>query len=337
MSAVGSMASPIAIGFVFPILGGILVGSRFYIRYHQNVDFAYDDWMSLGAWICTTCSCASLLAGVFKMAFGMEPVSLPEMVTEQERILAHVTGSLDIFWIAAIFLTKLTIMTLYRRIFIGKIFIICSNALIGLTIVWFLFAVSSWLFYCGLHLKQNFEGGWLVCPLWGFEIQFGVFVLNSVIDLCILVLPVRSVSMLQMKTQKKIHLLVVFLLGGFSFVAGIINTVVQIVYLTNDSRVASGSNRHLYQGSSLLFSNWPAIEIGVGLITCNLPSAFQEMNHTISKLFRRMFTIPWAKVDAAAAVVPLRSNAAADGVWVDIPLDDLDSRGRGRGGEVQRS
>ncbi|EHK97507.1 hypothetical protein M7I_6715 [Glarea lozoyensis 74030] len=90
----------------------------------------------------------------------------------------------------------------------------CCNALIGLTIVWFLFAVSSWLFYCGLHLKQNFEGGWLVCPLWGFEIQFGVFVLNSVIDLCILVLPVRSVSMLQMKTQKKIHLLVVFLLGG---------------------------------------------------------------------------------------------------------------------------
>jgi hypothetical protein len=50
-----------------------------------------------------------------------------------------------------------------------------------------------------------------------------------------------------------------------------------------------------------------------------------------------MFTIPWAKVDAAVAVVPLRSNAGADGVWEDIPLEDLDNRGRSRGREVHRS
>jgi len=101
-----------------------------------------------------------------------------------------------------------------------------------------------------------------------------------------------------------------------AFIAGLNNTIIQLVYLARPSLAESGSGanffqgtfslsfpffnqlffNHLFnppsyfqpffpfskvqtfstslsnQGSSLLFSDWSAIEIGVGLIACNLPS-----------------------------------------------------------------
>jgi uncharacterized membrane protein len=91
------------------------------------------------------------------------------------------------------FLIKLTVLFFYRRIFLGKWFNICSWSLIGLSVVWFVYAVLSWLLYCGTRFKEDFEGGWLVCPLWGFEIQMGVFALDSFIDFFLLLLPIPFV------------------------------------------------------------------------------------------------------------------------------------------------
>jgi hypothetical protein len=91
-------------------------------------------------------------------------------------------------------LIKLTVFFFYRRIFIGKWFNVCSLFLIALSVVWFVYAILSWLFYCGTHFKEDVEGGWPVCPLWGFEIQMGVFALDSFIDFCLLVLPMPFVS-----------------------------------------------------------------------------------------------------------------------------------------------
>ena len=93
------------------------------------------------------------------------------------------------------FLIKLIMLFFYRRIFnvMGRGFNICNWVFIWLSVVWFIYAVLSWLFYCGTHFKENFEGGWLVCPKWGFEIQMGVFALDSFIDLGLLIMPIPFV------------------------------------------------------------------------------------------------------------------------------------------------
>ncbi len=92
------------------------------------------------------------------------------------------------------FLIKLIMLFFYRRIFIGPRFNTCNWILIALSAVWFVYAIISWLFYCGTDFKANFEGGWLTCARWGFEIQMGVFAMDSFIDLCLLLLPIPFVS-----------------------------------------------------------------------------------------------------------------------------------------------
>lgn len=92
------------------------------------------------------------------------------------------------------FLIKLIMLLFYRRIFVGRIFNVCNWALIALSCIWFVFAVASWLFYCGTHFKEDVEGPWDVCPQWGFVIQMGVFALDSFIDFCLVVLPIPFVS-----------------------------------------------------------------------------------------------------------------------------------------------
>lgn len=82
----------------------------------------------------------------------------------------------------------------YRRIFVGTIFNICNWALVGLSVLWIIYAVISWLFYCGTNFEANFEGGWSVCPLWGFQVQMGVFALDSFIDFILVILPIPFVS-----------------------------------------------------------------------------------------------------------------------------------------------
>ena len=98
------------------------------------------------------------------------------------------------FWIASNTFIKLSILFFYRRIFRGRSFSICNWTLVGLTVLWLVYAFVSWLLFCGTHIHANFEGSWDICDHWGFEIQTGVFCLDSLIDFFILALPVPLVS-----------------------------------------------------------------------------------------------------------------------------------------------
>lgn len=104
------------------------------------------------------------------------------------------TGAIVIFWIASNTFIKLTVLFFYRRVFIGRVFNICNWTLIGLTFLWLVYAFLSWILYCGANIQANFEGGWAACGYWGFDIQMGVFGLDSFIDLFLLILPIPFVS-----------------------------------------------------------------------------------------------------------------------------------------------
>ena len=107
---------------------------------------------------------------------------------------SQVLGALAIFWAFANALIKLSILFFYRRVFVGRVFNICSWTLIGLSIFWLVYDTVCWLLYCGTDLHANFEGPWDECPLWAFQIQIPVFALDSFVDLCVIILPVPFVS-----------------------------------------------------------------------------------------------------------------------------------------------
>lgn len=91
--------------------------------------------------------------------------------------------------------------------------------------------------------------------------------------------------------------------------AGLNNTVIQLVYLINPAATSSNS----FQGSSLLFSDWPAIEIGIGLIACNIPSLSFKILNTLPSAMRRGFNLSWTGIRHAAAILTLRSSRAGSG------------------------
>ncbi|KUI73763.1 hypothetical protein VM1G_09580 [Cytospora mali] len=317
MSGIATTRSALAIGFCFPIIDGILVGLRFYTRRHLKTDLQADDWLCIPAWVALPIdiSCTTLIKslGVFKGAYGDAAVTDPEHVTEQEHTLAQVLAALVIFWMGANFCVKLIMLFFYRRIFVGRVFNICNWILIGLSVIWFVYAILSWLLYCGKNLEANFEGGWLVCPLWGFDIQMGVFALDSFIDLCLLVLPIPFVWRLQLDLKRKIAITIVFIIGGFAFVAGLNNTIVQLVYLTEPSLAAEGGGANFFQGSSLLFSNWPAIEVGVGLLASNLPHLSFRLARAFAQSLPRVLRISLDSLRNAAAAISLQSPRHSQG------------------------
>ena len=107
-----------------------------------------------------------------------------------------------IFYITASALIKLSILFFYRRIFVGRKFNVSSWIVISLTLVWFVYGFLAWILYCGSNVHANFEGGWSTCDAWGFDMQPGVFLLDSVIDLCLLLLPIPFVSILPVPLPK---------------------------------------------------------------------------------------------------------------------------------------
>ncbi|KAI1094215.1 hypothetical protein F5B19DRAFT_70398 [Rostrohypoxylon terebratum] len=308
MSSVGTPQSAIAVGFAFPIIDGILVGLRFYTRQKLKTARQLDDWLCIPAWFCLTGCCASLLAGVYKGAFTDQ--SSPE----QEHILAQITAALVILWMGANFLVKLIMLFFYRRIFVGQIFNIFNWILIALSVVWFIYAVLSWFLYCGTDLEADFEGGWSVCPLWGFQIQMGVFALDSFIDFCLLILPIPFVWHILLDLKRKIAVSVVFLLGGFAFVAGLNNTIIQLVNLTNPALAESDSGANFFQGSGILFSNWPTIEIGVGLLASNLPHLSFRFARAVKESLPHALRVSLDSLrHAAAAAISISSGRNSSG------------------------
>jgi hypothetical protein len=105
----------------------------------------------------------------------------------------QVTGVILFFYLVSTPLIKLSIIYFYRRIFLGRVFELCSRTLIALSILLLVWGVVTWLFYCGTDIRANFEGPWDNCPDWGFQAQMGVFILDSIIDVCILILPIPLV------------------------------------------------------------------------------------------------------------------------------------------------
>ncbi|KAK8128700.1 hypothetical protein PG984_009808 [Apiospora sp. TS-2023a] len=282
MSSVGTTQSATAVGISFPIIDAIA--------------------------FCMTGCCAGLLTGVFNGAFSDAPPIDPDDAAEREHLVAQVTAALVILWMGANFLIKLVMLLFYRRIFVGRAFNIVNWVFIGLSIIWFIYAVLSWLFYCGTNFTANVEGGWQVCPVWGFQIQMGVFALDSFIDLSLLIMPIPFVWRLQMDFKRKIAITVVFILGGFAFVAGLNNTIIQIVSLTEPDVINSDDGANFFQGSSLLFSNWPAIEVGVGLLAANLPTLSFQFARAVTASLPEGLRISIDSIRRAAARLSLSSR-----------------------------
>ena len=109
--------------------------------------------------------------------------------------------------------TKISLLCLYRRIFAVQSFKRMS-LLVGLLVVlWWLAATLANIFSCRpaeLLWDLSLEGRCFNFNLFWFSIG----IIETIIDIIILLLPIKMVMGLQMSRRNKIVLSLVFLLGG---------------------------------------------------------------------------------------------------------------------------
>ncbi|KAL9081270.1 MAG: hypothetical protein Q9159_007359 [Coniocarpon cinnabarinum] len=154
-----------AAGLVFPIICGVAIALRFYIRRHRRVELLADDWLTIPAWLLVTGVGATIIYASEHDVFIQDNVPTSSVVTEGQR--------------------------------------------------------------------RHFP-----------------------------------VMKLRLKTRRKFALVITFLVGCLAFVAGLLNTVLQILYITNTDVFSDAPNAEL---PDQIFFYWQTIEIGVGLLFCNLP------------------------------------------------------------------
>ena len=117
------------------------------------------------------------------------------------------------FYAFTVTATKLSLLCLYRRIFISKRFQQVSSIIRGLCVIWWLVFTIVALIPC-----RPVRKAWLP-QLPGHCYNASIFILSAnildlVFDLSVLVLPIKPILNLQMSQSRKTLLCAIFLVGG---------------------------------------------------------------------------------------------------------------------------
>ncbi|ROV99543.1 hypothetical protein VMCG_06338 [Cytospora schulzeri] len=199
---------------IFSILPTIAVGLRLLARRMSNRKVDASDYMIIAACITVVAyqglniSCILAAGGGYHVAelgtrFGLQ--AGPRMFIQM--ILAQ-----QIIWAVSLGLSKLSILTLYSKVFSVDYFVIASRVTAVVIILWMLVVILGSILICqpvAFNWDQSLNGhcGNAVA-LW---LSHGV--LNIVTDLVVLLLPMPYMYSLEMALYKKLVLMVTFSLG----------------------------------------------------------------------------------------------------------------------------
>lgn len=247
-------------------LATLCVAVRFYTRIRTKVHLSWDDWFILIGLLLTL-----LTAGLLVWGLSVDPNA--ERII-QEVIDQRTTTTFDtsphttylklsficsILYFSIITAIKCSILLMYHRIFaVNPAFRLQIVAMGIIVILFWLATTMATLLNC-----RPLQYSWIGLSLEEHCINYNVFwmvtgAVEVVIDTVILSLPVRMVLSLHLSRSGKASVLIIFLLGGFVIITGILRVVAAYA---RDSRIPS------YSGAGL----WSAIHIGMAIICACLP------------------------------------------------------------------
>ncbi|KAI1172024.1 hypothetical protein F4777DRAFT_23115 [Nemania sp. FL0916] len=207
----------------------LIVATRFWCKFSLKSGIHSEDWWILAAVPIYLGAVADDIWGVYNGIAGEDSKEViatlilqptPQLVLALENYLK----SLYIGFILNLFLltfVRISICLLYKRIFATPQFRIKAFIMIGLSIAWFISAFVVGLVYC-VPLDKFWHpfkpGRCLNFNL--FYLLIGVF--ETVIDIVILILPVRATFNVQLPLKTKLLVSSIFLLGGVAVITNIL-------------------------------------------------------------------------------------------------------------------
>jgi len=261
----------LAVATILPALAIIAVSFRFWARSQQKTRYGADDWSSLVALIFLIGIDVTLIISVQEHALAYPTKTLHQNLLTEKAEFAY-----EVIQPWAIGFTKLSFVFFYRRIFVTggskrEAFSIATITTIVIIVAWMISFSFSFLLACAKDFSAQWSGTAelrKVCVN-GLALQNGLAISDFLTDVIVFLLPIPMILRLHLPTGRKIAVLAIF---GFGFVTVAISLVRMILY-HNFTHMAPSEGKTV--DPDLLITRglyWGALEMGLGIITCCLPT-----------------------------------------------------------------
>ena len=169
---------------------------------------------------------------------------------------------------------KLSILFFYRRVLCpttGGFFHWATLSVIVITTFWGIIFFFCFAFECGNRFYLIWNGPMFingeVCL--GMSIEAGLSISDFILDVIILILPIRRIFTLQMPLGKKLLVAAAFALAGLTIFASFMRALVMRAILAGVSNDFVGSDEAMVNSTGLY---WGLLESGMSVVVACLPS-----------------------------------------------------------------
>ncbi|KAF2864953.1 hypothetical protein BDV95DRAFT_600138 [Massariosphaeria phaeospora] len=248
----------VGISIAMTLLGVLCVGLRVYTRAYIVRNMGIEDWTMIGAAVLTIVFLLEVIAGSKHYMMGFGGLSLtPELMKSNIKMILAII----VTYKTTVTVIKISIVMMYLRLAVDRTFARLCKGTIYLLLLWqFILFIVVPAQCRPLNKLWDFTG-----RIQGKCINANAFYLTTsifhiLVDLWILVLPVKLFRSIKRPTREKLVLLLVFSLGAFSTIA----SIVRLQFL----RAFTVSDDPFY--ASLPINTWSMVEVNVGILCASL-------------------------------------------------------------------
>ncbi|KUI65713.1 hypothetical protein VM1G_00061 [Cytospora mali] len=233
----------IVVSVVFPIMSFVSIILRNAARRLSAQPLHADDYWITASWFLTLA--LSLLVWVYAGKSGVNFYNVDFLDgTEDSLELVFISSCYVQFPLSAV---KIAVLLFYKRIFTTPSFRACVWVAIGTVSLWGI------LFFLVVLLEIDpvaFPLTEVTLRLNSTTIGLAQVASSFTLDIIVLCLPLPVISRLNMKSQRKIAVVMIFWLGAFCVVAAVVRTVLldQVVrqVVSNHDQVANQSKQYIF-------------------------------------------------------------------------------------------
>lgn len=244
------------------VLATAAVALRFTARRLTHLDLWYDDGLIVVAWLGAT---AFFIDSLVWMQLGLG-VHYQTLTMNYDLIVRHTLMNLfveEIFYSTATVFMKLSLLALYSRIF-KLVSIKWPIRILAIAVVsWLVARYIAIILHCipvAAYWDNSIKTA--TCGVNDRLFFMGTNTVNTILDICIFILPLHHIQKLQVQRNQKLVVSAMFTLGGF--VIGVSVALLVVCYrVDNESAVVT------WTISPIVI--WAGTEINLGVVSACLP------------------------------------------------------------------
>ncbi|KAL8953347.1 MAG: hypothetical protein Q9222_000809 [Ikaeria aurantiellina] len=273
----------IGTGVAFTVLSTAAVGLRFTSKRVTKAGFGVDDWLLLASLLVFVTTEILVIRGdiigrqatsedderyktYLKVSNLVEPMQMYQLISRQYVYIYSA------FTFPIVALAQASILFLYRRVFYPSHLRYTTMILVGIIAGWLIAASTIEIGYPGHTIGAYFPGSAeTVFHVHYLSFWLAMAIIETLIEIIIIVLPIREIRRLQLTSKQKHGLTLIFSLGGIVVITNIVR--ISIIY------------RPTHPEFDLTAGDiWLNVHFGTAIISACLPT----YKPLISRSIRRM-------------------------------------------------